>query len=327
MQNCEHMFNSFRAFCLKQSKYKYTDLQLSKKYASTKANNSSKLSRITAAAAASTIAVATGIYLIYHHRKSYSNETTKGFNTIKYTKEQVNSKLHALEKTIPLPYQPLVQQIDVSQLPSNNPCEDRYSHHALSDGTGFLFGVYDGHAGWQCSDMLSRRLPAYVAKKIEESHMSGGLKLVSQGESEGKKVIEKILEESFLNLDDEIVNGCVGSLNINEKRLEISENQYIRSQLLPAMAGSCVLLAYVNTINNTVSVACVGDSRSIIGRCKTDTENNKWEAIRMSEDQTGRNQSEVLRMRNEHPGEEETVIYRGRVLGGLGIATAYYYIN
>lgn len=43
-----------------------------------------------------------------------------------------------------------------------------------------------------------------------------------------------------------------------------------------------------------------------------------WKAEALSEDQTGKSPSEVRRIKSEHPEEEEeTVIARGRVLGGL----------
>lgn len=90
------------------------------------------------------------------------------------------------------------------------------------------------------------------------------------------------------------------------------------SLLNPALSGSCALSALIDTTSSPqqLYVAVAGDSRAVMGSWNPETK--KWKIDVLSEDQTGRNEAEVKRMRSEHPkNESETVIMRGRVLGGL----------
>ncbi|CAD6984241.1 unnamed protein product [Tilletia controversa] len=92
--------------------------------------------------------------------------------------------------------------------------------------------------------------------------------------------------------------------------------------MLPALSGSCALLAYIDSARGDLYVACTGDSRALAGYY--DSAHNKWIIEPLSTDQTGRNPSEVKRMRAEHPlSEASTVIMRGRVLGGLEPTRAF----
>ncbi|CAO1638883.1 unnamed protein product [Sympodiomycopsis kandeliae] len=90
----------------------------------------------------------------------------------------------------------------------------------------------------------------------------------------------------------------------------------------PALSGSCALLTYIDSAQRDIYVACTGDSRAIAGWY--DPKSQKWSIEPLSTDQTGRNPSEVRRMQSEHPANEsDTVIMRGRVLGGLEPTRAF----
>lgn len=90
----------------------------------------------------------------------------------------------------------------------------------------------------------------------------------------------------------------------------------------PALSGSCALLTYIDSAQRDIYVACTGDSRAIAGWFDPRTE--KWAIEPLSTDQTGRNPNEVRRMQSEHPASESnTVIMRGRVLGGLEPTRAF----
>lgn len=96
--------------------------------------------------------------------------------------------------------------------------------------------------------------------------------------------------------------------------------------LLPALSGSCALLAFLDAGRNKLHIACTGDSRAVMGVWVPDgsKEGGKWRVQPLSEDQTGRNPKEVERIQKEHPAEEkDTVIVRGRVLGGLEPTRAF----
>lgn len=63
-----------------------------------------------------------------------------------------------------------VQKIECNQLASNHPIEDRVrvSTVQLSDSTSksMMCGVFDGHGGGSCADVISRRLFHYIAVSL-----------------------------------------------------------------------------------------------------------------------------------------------------------------
>ncbi|OZJ04499.1 hypothetical protein BZG36_02257 [Bifiguratus adelaidae] len=211
----------------------------------------------------------------------------------------------------------IIARFDNNSLPSNNPIEDDHSEHAVivgatQEATPLLFGIFDGHSGWNCSQKVSAELSAYVAKHIFEDANAG--KDAKTLPSSAERIVESI-QKAFLILDDTIVNRNV------QPYLDSSHSVSTVSTaaLVTALAGSCGLLAYID--NRDLYVACVGDSRAVLG--SRDSVTGRWTANALTEDQTGRNKTEVTRMQKEHPGEEDTVIQRGRVLGGLEPTRAF----
>lgn len=91
------------------------------------------------------------------------------------------------------------------------------------------------------------------------------------------------------------------------------------NQLLPALSGSCALLAFLDVGRNKyvyfkasshpvskltrrsfprLHVACTGDSRAVMGTWEPNENGGsggKWRAEALSEDQTGKNLNEVKR--------------------------------
>lgn len=193
-----------------------------------------------------------------------------------------------------------------NQVASNNPIEDDMSQHVTRDFDGRIegvfFGVFDGHSGWCCSQKVAQELAPSVAKELDQIRDT----------RDTKKVTEAI-ETAFVKLDRRIVHDTV------QRVLDQPSRHLACSSLLPAISGSCALLAYINTLEHDLYVACAGDSRAVLGvREPTADGGHVWRAVPMSFDQTGRNPLEVQRLQQEHPGEETTVVKRGRVLGGLG---------
>jgi pyruvate dehydrogenase phosphatase len=224
------------------------------------------------------------------------------------TSEEITRRLRAREHSVDLPFHPLIQRIDRAQLPSNNPCEDYYCQHALSDGTGYLFGVFDGHSGTACAKWVSKILPARIAEAFA--------RLPKDADAATKG---KAMEEAFVSTDDEIVHGSIKRLQtLGMKRPgEINDDKELEETstwLERALNGSCALVTYVNTQDREVTVALTGDSRVIVGR---QNEQGRWQAKVLSEDQTAHNPSERKRIMSEHPGEDDTILARNRVLGGL----------
>ncbi|KAF9919553.1 hypothetical protein FBU30_010873 [Linnemannia zychae] len=206
----------------------------------------------------------------------------------------------------------IVQGYTLNQVASNNPIEDDMSQHFirnydLYDGheeepERYFFGIYDGHSGWCCSQKVARELAPSISKELN----------LVRNLRDPQAVIEAI-ERGFVKLDQRIVQDSV------KRVLEHPSRPLACSSLLPAISGACALMAYVDSRENDLYVACVGDSRAVMGvRVSTDDDKGHvWRAVPLSFDQTGRNPLEVKRLQEEHPGEETTIIRRGRVLGGL----------
>jgi serine/threonine protein phosphatase PrpC len=204
------------------------------------------------------------------------------------------------------PKQDLVLGYCVNQVASNNPVEDDLSGHVIRGKDGSIekvfFGVFDGHGGWCCSQKVAQELAPTVATELD----------ALKDQHDVMAVMEAI-ENGFLKLDDKIVNQTVQTV------LEFPSRPLACSSLLPAISGSCALLAYVDAKEKDLYVACTGDSRAVMGVRESSTKGGHgWKAVPLSFDQTGRNRWEVRRLQEEHPGEENTVVMRGRVLGGLG---------
>jgi pyruvate dehydrogenase phosphatase len=124
-----------------------------------------------------------------------------------------------------------------------------------------------------------------------------------------KELVKKAIQDAFVDLDRDILNGCFDEFMQNKNSSKFED---VVTSLKPAVAGSCALVTVVD--GSDLYVACTGDSRAALGR---KLKSGAYEAIPLSVDQTAKNPHEYERMIEEHPGEMETVIVKGRVLGGL----------
>ncbi|OAQ24563.1 protein serine/threonine phosphatase 2C [Linnemannia elongata AG-77] len=205
----------------------------------------------------------------------------------------------------------------LNQVASNYPIEDDMSQHFIrnynyhgdeNEPERYFFGVFDGHSGWCCSQKVAQELAPSISKEINLVRNPWDSQAISEA-----------IERGFLKLDQRIVQDSV------KRVLEHSSRPLACSSLLPAISGSCALMAYIDSRENDLYVACVGDSRAVMGvrEPTADGRGHVWRAVPLSFDQTGRNPWEVKRLQEEHPGEESTVVRRGRVLGGLEPTRAF----
>ncbi|KAG0012293.1 hypothetical protein BGZ80_000064, partial [Entomortierella chlamydospora] len=214
------------------------------------------------------------------------------------------SKMSTLDQKLVLGY-------CTNQIPSNSTIEDDLSQHVVRGENNeierIFFGVFDGHSGWFCSQKVAQELAPSVAKELD----------LVRNSRDTKAVIEAI-ERGFLKLDQRIVHDSV------RRVLEHPSKPLACSSLLPAISGSCALLAYIDPRGRDLYVACAGDSRAVMGvREPLEGGGHVWRAVPLSFDQTGMNRWEVKRLKEEHPGEENTVVMRGGVLGGLEPTRAF----
>jgi pyruvate dehydrogenase phosphatase len=234
------------------------------------------------------------------------------------TPEQATQKLRKNEESYLVNRGKGVVRYDIVQVPSNSPIEDDHAEKivevpattaAVSEGQSssdwMFWAVFDGHSGWTTSAKLRNVLISYVARELNSTYKSASsdpLLLVPTSAA-----VDAAIKQAFVRLDDDIVHSSV------EKVLKSNSRRAAAELLAPALSGSCALLAFYDSQNNDLKVACAGDSRAVLGRRAA---NGKWSATALSEDQTGGTPSEMKRLREEHPGEPN-VVRNGRILGQL----------
>uniref|UniRef100_A0A6P6YEI2 Pyruvate dehydrogenase [acetyl-transferring]-phosphatase 1, mitochondrial-like n=1 Tax=Dermatophagoides pteronyssinus TaxID=6956 RepID=A0A6P6YEI2_DERPT len=72
---------------------------------------------------------------------------------------------------------PWISQIESNQLASNHPIEDRLRVSTINldddeDNRATIFGVFDGHGGGFCADVIARRLFHYIAIGLKAKHIN-----------------------------------------------------------------------------------------------------------------------------------------------------------
>ena len=107
---------------------------------------------------------------------------------------------------------------DEQNAPYRNYMEDfmKVTHNFLGDSSKILFGLYDGHGGFEVAKIVKEKLPDIFAKNL----------------SDNKNCVETALTNSFKKLDDQLKNhenvGSTGNLTYickeNGKRVIYSAN-------------------------------------------------------------------------------------------------------
>ncbi|KAL5117287.1 hypothetical protein ACEQ8H_004846 [Pleosporales sp. CAS-2024a] len=191
---------------------------------------------------------------------------------------------------------------------SNEPCEDFFSL-GTSPGPGEqpwnYWSIYDGHAGRHCANVLQWTLIPYLSSTL--------LRLPAGSSS---REIESTMKKTFLQVDKQIMDAArtAGSWFP-------AGNAAAVNALVPAFAGSCALLAAFDPKEDILRVACVGDSRAVLGRWNPTT--RSYTSIPLSVDQTGFNEKEVARIMQEHPNEPDVINAKSGRLAGFAITRAF----
>lgn len=122
------------------------------------------------------------------------------------------------------------------------------------------------------------------------------LRRLSVPDLEDKILVGKAIESACVQLDDRITSEALSAMN-----QDIPHSEAVR-RIQPAASGSCALLALLDPRSSTVFVACVGDSRAVMGR-RTSGDQQDWTTAALSTDQAVFNDEERQRIQAEHPGE------------------------
>jgi pyruvate dehydrogenase phosphatase len=105
---------------------------------------------------------------VHYQRKKpiHLNRSSGERTTLLFSPSETNYILRANEANVDLHTKSAIKYYDANYLGSNNPCEDRSVHAKFLHNDYFLFGVYDGHGGWQCADTVNQRLFDYIALNL-----------------------------------------------------------------------------------------------------------------------------------------------------------------
>ncbi|KAG5728468.1 Phosphatase 2C like protein [Termitomyces sp. T112] len=265
----------------------------------------------------------------------------------------------AIENTHSPPGGP-IWKFTTAALASNDPIEDANAHQVIqrdesdpsAPGDYLFFAVMDGHGGRDTSQLLSRVLIKAVALELSNlvtdpnAQPSAGImqklsSLMRASPSQKAQAaldthplrVSRAIESAFTKLDTELISAPIQILANNldaEARKnkvipDLSQHPLALTSMLPAISGSCALMAVFDTAHKDLYVACTGDSRAVAGVWeKTADGKGQWRVEVLSEDQTGRNPNELKRLQSEHPKDEaDYVVRQGRILGGLEPSRAF----
>lgn len=231
---------------------------------------------------------------------------------------------------------------DSNQLGSNNPCEDARTEGSLLHAPGLLVGIFDGHAGGACAQVVSKRLLRYLAaslipQSVLREQMQNGAKSHSflQCHNDKHDFVEELrdlYENSFKNFTSELLEDTREHEPSDLSRL--IENAFLRldkdisdeamysgiSQTLSvALSGSVSVISHV--YRNHLHVAATGDCQAVLGSIN---EHGHWTAKKMNTEHNAENTAEVKRLLSEHPYNERDTVVRGdRLLSQLAPLRAF----
>ncbi|RXG73175.1 [Pyruvate dehydrogenase [acetyl-transferring]]-phosphatase 1, mitochondrial [Armadillidium vulgare] len=208
--------------------------------------------------------------------------------------------------------------------------------------SGFLFGVFDGHGGPECSQVVSKRLFDYIAASLlpraelrriisefEEGRMVK-LTKVFNDTTEFIPELQRIYDSSFLKWCNHLLNDSVSDFSMddaltssflqldNDISNEVLENK--NSPIYPtllsvALSGSVACIAHIDGPH--VHIANTGDCGALIGEVAEESHGG-WVVNRLTKDHNWENLTEVKRILSEHPeSEKDTIIFNQRLLGTL----------
>ncbi|KAI0346871.1 protein serine/threonine phosphatase 2C [Trametopsis cervina] len=276
------------------------------------------------------------------------------------TKDQVDAKLNQHAVSASTVRGGVRWKQATAFVPANDPVEDANTSKIIERdpsevspaGDLMFFAVMDGHGGYHTSRLLSKVLVPAIAMELallinepttavpKASTLSNLASVLWPTKAApivpldaDPRFTSLAIQRAFTNLDSEIVDAPLrvlaeemGKTGADNQLIpDLSKHPMALATLQPAMSGSCALMALFDTAHHNLYVACTGDSRAVAGVWEEKADGSgHWKVDVLTEDQTGRNPNELKRIRSEHPASEaETVIMRGRVLGGLEPTRAF----
>uniref|UniRef100_A0A0A9WX38 [Pyruvate dehydrogenase [acetyl-transferring]]-phosphatase 1, mitochondrial n=3 Tax=Lygus hesperus TaxID=30085 RepID=A0A0A9WX38_LYGHE len=238
-----------------------------------------------------------------------------------------------------------VKSYDTNQLASNNPIEDTRAEGRSLLSDGLLIGVFDGHAGAACAQVLAKRLFKYVSASLLPAEDI--IKLNSTLQETETRIIDyyndryefvqelkALYSRSFNKYVDDLSKAYTSGQEV-PKAPEAFISSFLRldadisreastdmpgsKTLSVSMSGSVACVALIQDCH--LHVATVGDCQAVVGML---SESRTWTAKKVSIEHNSDNMEEVERILSEHPASERgKIIERERLLGQLAPLRAF----
>ncbi|EDW66207.1 pyruvate dehydrogenase [acetyl-transferring]-phosphatase 1, mitochondrial [Drosophila virilis] len=251
----------------------------------------------------------------------------------------VNIALKENEFVYNFPLDGIIRSYETNQLGSNSPCEDSRTEASLMFRNGFICGVFDGHAGAACGQVVSKRLLRYISagtlpRQVLKQQLKQGCDSQSFLKCHNDKVdfvseIRPIYERSFqqyIKRLAEVPQRDVASelehafLQLDEDLAQEALDNNDARTMGVALSGAVACLVHLEGLQ--LHVASTGDCGAVLG--VLDPQTNQWHPKKLNIEHNVENMQEVSRILGEHPREErETVIRNGRLLSQLAPLRAF----
>ena len=279
--------------------------------------------------------------------------TSSPLMQVKMSPQEVDKILRANQCTEILKDGP-VKSFDTNTLGSNSPIEDSHAEAQLSNG-GLLFGIFDGHGGAACGQVVAKRLFDYIsAAFLPTKELSSHLEAVSvdrdgdkfnvtsslmkrfnddfelvgelqkvyrQSYIEYLKILPKENTAEFRDVGEVLTNSFLSLDNdmSKEATAKTGNNQVNMRTVTVAMSGCVAATAFIDGAH--LHVASTGDCTAVVGSLSdTDT----WIAHKLTKEHNSDNPQEVKRILAEHPEHEHHNIIKGdRLLSVLAPLRAF----
>lgn len=259
--------------------------------------------------------------------------------------QEVTSILRANEYSEEINIPGSIKSFDTNQLASNNPIEDTRTEARCLLTTGMLFGIFDGHGGSACSQVVSERLFQYVAASLLPTSLLS--EYISSMESDGQpqplleiyndrfelvEDLQRLYEQSFRSfLKDlqaaqgsgkefsmtQVLQGAFLRLDTDMSEEAVRTNADAPGDprtLSVAVSGAVAVLAHVDGAH--LHVASAGDCQAVLGVAGDAP--GRWNATLLTQEHNADNPQEIERLQMEHPhNESNTLIQQHRLLGQL----------
>ena len=154
----------------------------------------------------------------------FSSLIAKRFKTIKPSLSEsiVNSMLRYNEHTnkIGMKKPGVVSSFETNHFRANNPLEDRHCECYLKFNESYLFGIFDGHSGWYCSESLRTRLPLYISLALLNKGLRN--KFISEEIKESD-----IIEYLGIQSEDELANEYIPCLEEKQRQFRTGMDFFV----------------------------------------------------------------------------------------------------